>query len=194
MKTRITLTLDQLTEQERKDLTYLLTDALAEFVAQREDTEAYLAKRYPDASAYLWDAKRIEVPARVALAKRLKLAAHEMVLTDEEEGLRKFVVNKAGDVELRLDAKHVLIINAADEGVVLDAWEDGGKESLWSTYHYYIEMLEDDEQVKCQNCEWVGPESACKEIQHLTQRVAVGEPMPVGECPKCGALCHPVEE
>jgi predicted RNA-binding Zn-ribbon protein involved in translation (DUF1610 family) len=49
-------------------------------------------------------------------------------------------------------------------------------------------------KVKCQNCGWTGPQAKCKEIKHLTQRVAVGEPMPAGECPKCGALCHPVEK
>ena len=85
MKTLITLTLDQLTEQERKDLTYLLTDALGEFIAQRENTEQYIENRYAGASEYLWDAKRIEVPARVALAKRLRVAVHEMGLTEVDE-------------------------------------------------------------------------------------------------------------
>lgn len=47
---------------------------------------------------------------------------------------------------------------------------------------------------QCQNCDWRGPESDCKEIKHLNERVASGEPMPCGECPKCGALCQPVSE
>lgn len=48
-------------------------------------------------------------------------------------------------------------------------------------------------KVKCQDCEWTGPIADCKPAKNLTQRVAVGESMPAGECPKCGALCHPVE-
>ena len=46
--------------------------------------------------------------------------------------MKKFIINKAGDVELRLDKDHVLIIYAADEGIALDVWEDGGEESEWS--------------------------------------------------------------
>lgn len=43
----------------------------------------------------------------------------------------------------------------------------------------------------CQNCDWRGPEEALvAEIHDLEQRVGVGEPMPAGECPECGALCH----
>ena len=48
-------------------------------------------------------------------------------------------------------------------------------------------------RVRCQNCAWEGNEETCEEIKHVFERVAPGEPMPVGECPKCGALCHYVE-
>lgn len=44
----------------------------------------------------------------------------------------------------------------------------------------------------CQNCDWTGSEIYVKtDIPHLSERVAPGEPMPLGECPECGALCHP---
>lgn len=44
---------------------------------------------------------------------------------------------------------------------------------------------------ECQNCGWKGPEEDLKKyIHHIQDRVAPGEPMPAGECPKCGALCH----
>lgn len=33
-----------------------------------------------------------------------------------------------------------------------------------------------------------------KPVLDLAQRVAPGEPMPVGECPACGAVVHPVTE
>lgn len=46
---------------------------------------------------------------------------------------------------------------------------------------------------ECQNCDWSGAIESCKPVQRLHERVAPGEPMPAGECPKCGALCQPVE-
>lgn len=48
----------------------------------------------------------------------------------------------------------------------------------------------DEEQFECQNC---GKRWAIDEllpVQDLLQRVAPGEPMPAGECPECGAVCH----
>jgi hypothetical protein len=42
----------------------------------------------------------------------------------------------------------------------------------------------------CQNCEWRGEAGSLLDIKDLEQRVAPGEPMPAGECPKCGCLCH----
>jgi hypothetical protein len=43
----------------------------------------------------------------------------------------------------------------------------------------------------CQNCEGRFPsQDALDPIHDLFERVAAGEPMPSGQCPKCGALCH----
>lgn len=42
----------------------------------------------------------------------------------------------------------------------------------------------------CQNCDWRGPRADLNPIQHIHQRVAPGEPMPAGECPRCGCLAH----
>lgn len=43
----------------------------------------------------------------------------------------------------------------------------------------------------CQNCEWLGiPVIGLEAIPDLTQRIMPGEPVPSGECPDCGALCH----
>ena len=47
---------------------------------------------------------------------------------------------------------------------------------------------------ECQNCAKQWTEGQLKPIQHLTQRVEVGEPMPAGECPECGALCHEADD
>lgn len=47
---------------------------------------------------------------------------------------------------------------------------------------------------QCQNCEKNWTEDELKEIKHLEQRVLPGEIMPSGECPECGAVCHPLTE
>lgn len=47
---------------------------------------------------------------------------------------------------------------------------------------------------QCQDCRALHEDGALiTPIPDIHQRVAVGEPMPAGECPSCGALCHPVE-
>jgi hypothetical protein len=48
------------------------------------------------------------------------------------------------------------------------------------------------ELYRCQNCEkeWLNSELKEIDVKHLAERVAPGEPMPQGECPACGALCH----
>jgi hypothetical protein len=59
-----------------------------------------------------------------------------------------------------------------------------------------VELIPEDEDVDtsyCQNCDWQGPDGELKPVRDLFERVDVGEPMPSGECPKCGALCQPVE-
>lgn len=46
---------------------------------------------------------------------------------------------------------------------------------------------------ECQNCGDLLHNDSLKEIDDLSQRVAAGEPAPSGECPHCGALCHPYD-
>ena len=46
---------------------------------------------------------------------------------------------------------------------------------------------------ECQNCEAINPASKLRPIEDIHQRVEPGEPMPSGECPECGALCHELE-
>lgn len=41
---------------------------------------------------------------------------------------------------------------------------------------------------ECQNCDWRGED--VRPVVRLLERVGPGEPMPSGECPECGALCH----
>jgi hypothetical protein len=47
---------------------------------------------------------------------------------------------------------------------------------------------------RCENCEKIWPDSELSAIEHVHERVATGEPMPSGQCPDCGAVCHPVEK
>jgi len=80
------------------------------------------------------------------------------------EGLLKadgFVVNKAGDVELKMDKKHTLIIHRSDEGIVLDVWADPeGDGPVFSTYFFDIELIpEEEEEEGCPNCDGVGRDS-----------------------------------
>lgn len=45
----------------------------------------------------------------------------------------------------------------------------------------------------CDNCDWKGLAAETREIADLRERVTPGEPMPTGECPECGCLCHPYD-
>jgi len=60
---------------------------------------------------------------------------------------RKFEINEVGDVELKIDDNHTLLITAADEGVALDVWPKGDDNDgpCWSTWTLYDEMLPDKE-------------------------------------------------
>lgn len=49
------------------------------------------------------------------------------------------------------------------------------------------------DRCQCQNCEWEGDEADTNPVEDIFERVSPGEPMPSGECPKCGALCQPCE-
>jgi hypothetical protein len=49
------------------------------------------------------------------------------------------------------------------------------------------------ELFQCQNCLRKWKVEQLKEIADIFERVGVGERMPAGECPTCGALCHAAE-
>jgi hypothetical protein len=46
----------------------------------------------------------------------------------------------------------------------------------------------------CGNCDWHGLAEVTNPVSHLSQRVDPGGEMPVGECPKCGALAYLPDE
>jgi len=49
------------------------------------------------------------------------------------------------------------------------------------------------ELARCASCAWVDEQHLLLDIKDIRQRVAPGEPMPAGECPRCGALAHLIE-
>lgn len=54
-----------------------------------------------------------------------------------------------------------------------------------------FDVVEEPEPVSaCQNCGRQWSESQLHEVRNLFTRVQPGEPMPSGQCPACGSLCH----
>ena len=53
-----------------------------------------------------------------------------------------------------------------------------------------------DRDARCQNCGivWASGVKPIWECDNLAQRIEPGEPLPVGECPKCGAFCHYIDK
>ena len=45
---------------------------------------------------------------------------------------------------------------------------------------------------ECQNCGKKWPDTELEPEKDIHQRVAPGEPMPNGQCPDCGAVCHSI--
>jgi hypothetical protein len=52
-------------------------------------------------------------------------------------------------------------------------------------------QLEEEAIYRCQNCDARWTEDDLLPITNIEERVLPGEIMPSGECPGCGALCHP---
>lgn len=90
MPAKIILTVEgDITEEEQKDLEYLLSDALSEFATRRYPAKDYVANRYPG-KEYLFDKfeKTAQVERRIDLARKLHDAAlHPEVLRLEARPL-----------------------------------------------------------------------------------------------------------
>ncbi len=60
--------------------------------------------------------------------------------------------------------------------------------------HYACELNHEEDKprcdYRCQDCEQEWGLDELHEVRHLSQRVEIGEVMPAGQCPDCGALCH----
>jgi hypothetical protein len=80
MAAKIILTLEvDISEQEQKDLEYLISDALAEFATRRYPAKDYVDERYPKTNeGYNWvdrTEKVAQVERRIDLARKLHNAA-----------------------------------------------------------------------------------------------------------------------
>jgi hypothetical protein len=69
-----------------------------------------------------------------------------------------------------------------------------GKEFVADEHPYLLELETNIPASECGNCgrDWSQP--YLKEVKDLLLRVEPSEPMPSGECPICGALCHPIRQ
>jgi len=55
--------------------------------------------------------------------------------------------------------------------------------------------LSGEEKCSCGNCNWADhPIDDAEPINHPEQRLTPGDPIPVGQCPSCGALVYIVEK
>ena len=53
-----------------------------------------------------------------------------------------------------------------------------------------LDESHDDLPVACNSCEWEGRFQDVNPIKSIGDRIAPGEIVPAGECPKCGCLAH----
>jgi hypothetical protein len=56
------------------------------------------------------------------------------------------------------------------------------------------DWIEREDKHSCSDCGRTFTEDQLGETHNIWERVSPGEIMPSGECPKCGALCHPMRE
>lgn len=92
-------------------------------------------------------------------------------------GVRPYVV---GADATNLEQLHVMAI-AVEKRTESDSWAD------------LLDFAEEANVAvhECGNCGEFHERDKLNPIKDIEQRVAPDEPMPSGECPDCGALCHP---
>ncbi len=101
-----------------------------------------------------------------------------------------------GTVDLELLERQAAILGRIVDGGDPTEEERSCLEGLWEFVHTILDGSQTrdivaESQHVCQNCGSTFPaETELPGPQALEQRVSPGEPVPSGECPKCGALCH----
>lgn len=121
--------------------------------------------------------------------KKMRLHGHpdfwEIAVYGDEENPDSVTVEctKCGEVLVEL------VASSQEEEEDDDAWLNESEKHGTDTDGALLTPSRGD-AVYCQNCDWTGEEADCDPINDLQQRVAPGEPMPAGECPRCGSLCQ----
>ena len=62
------------------------------------------------------------------------------------------------------------------------------------TQDQYLQGSVEHNMHECQNCSGLWHTDELHALVDIFERVAPGEIMPSGECPDCGAVCHPLED
>jgi hypothetical protein len=66
------------------------------------------------------------------------------------------------------------------------------KELIADEYPHVLSIENEWSMSRCQNCGRRWSQSYLAPIRDLSRRVSSAEPIPSGECPVCGTLCHTV--
>jgi hypothetical protein len=97
MPAKIILTVeDDISEEEQKDLQYLLSDALMEFATRRHPAKDYVANRYPDKDTLF---NRLDKVAQVERRSDLARKLHNAALSPEVLRLETPVATQARTCE-----------------------------------------------------------------------------------------------
>ncbi|GGG86674.1 hypothetical protein [Edaphobacter dinghuensis] len=75
-------------------------------------------------------------------------------------------------------------------GEIAEVLKISGGDRHWREMIAQLNDFVQDQE--CSNCGMTWSKHQLKDIQNYNDRVSPGEIVPSGECPECGALCHPV--
>lgn len=160
MATKLILTFERsLTEQELKDLRFILPDALDRFVSTRTPVIDYVEGRYPNLTVNgvgkgpTFSAKVDQVARRVALATKMHHAAFSMEVEHVPTKLAPgHVLSMLEFFEMAAE------LGATDEALALAETAKGGPDDAWSVAYQDNTWvaLGDKIQLVWRNSQWIG--------------------------------------
>lgn len=157
-----------------KDLLDVLTAAVRRVEMANAEGNPILSAWLPDANAAIENARLLPEAAPVVVWLTKGGVVEHVSSPDADVVVIDFQNLEAGDQAPDLSESHKELLKKHAPSVMDDI--------AYSVVHY-----------RCENCS-TGYHSITelKPVTDLEQRVAPGEPVPVGECPACGAVVHPV--